>query len=181
VQWQQATESLAEREAAWEDVRDEEAELRVAHARAEGSLTALDRRISQAKQDLHNATSRLEQLDREEQEHVSSLDMLAGVSTGAGDRLQELFAQRDEVSVELRRLDEALATAADAAMSLETQVRTLRRSTEERSELRHRLEMQRTEADAARPPRPRAPGGRVGKVRTSSSSRRRRRSRWIST
>ncbi|HSK19842.1 MAG TPA: AAA family ATPase [Longimicrobiales bacterium] len=149
VQWQQATESLAEREAAWEEVRDEEAELRVAHARAEGTLTALDRRIAQAKQDLHNATHRLDQLNLEEQEHVSSLDMLAGVSTGAGDRLQELFAQRDEVSVELRRLDEALAAAADAAMSLEAQVRTLRRSTEERSELRHRLEIQRTEADAA--------------------------------
>ena len=149
VQWQQATESLAEREAAWEEVRDEEAELRVAHARAEGALTALDRRIAQARQDLHGATQRLEQLDREEREHVESLDTLAGVSTGAGDRLQELFAQRDEVSVDLRRLDEALAAAADAAMSLETQVRTLRRSTEERSELRHRLEIQRTEAAAA--------------------------------
>src|SRR5690606_5333175 len=88
-------------------------------------------------------------LDREEQEHRSSLDMLEGVSSGAGDRLQELFAQRDEVSVELRRLDDALSAAADAAMTLEAQVRTLRRSTEERSEMRHRLEIQRTEADAA--------------------------------
>jgi chromosome segregation protein len=149
VQWQQATESLADREAAWEEVRDEEAELRVAHARAEGALTALDRRIAQAKQDLEGATQRLAQLDREEHEHVAALDNLAEVSTGAGARLQELFARRDDVSVELRRLDEALATAADAAMSLEAQVRTLRRSTDERSELRHRLEIQRTEADAA--------------------------------
>jgi chromosome segregation protein len=149
LRWQQATESLAEREAAWEEVRDEESELRVAHARAEGALTALDRRISQTKQDLHGATQRLEQLEREEQEHRSSLDTLEGVSTGAGDRLQELFAQRDDVAVELRRLDEALAAAAESAMALETQVRTLRRSTEERSELRHRFEIQRTEADAA--------------------------------
>jgi chromosome segregation protein len=148
VQWQQATESLAEREAAWEDVRDEEAELRVAHARAEGALTALDRRIAQTKQELHNANSRLDQLDREEQEHRGSLDMLEGVTTGAGDRLQELFAQRDAVAVDLRTLDEALAAAAEAALALETQVRTLRRSTEERSEMRHRLEIQRTEADA---------------------------------
>jgi chromosome segregation protein len=37
--WQAATESLTEREAAWEEVRDEEAELRVAHARSEGSLS----------------------------------------------------------------------------------------------------------------------------------------------
>ncbi|MGH7447492.1 MAG: hypothetical protein ACRELT_08020, partial [Longimicrobiales bacterium] len=148
LQWQQATESLAEREAAWEEVRDEEAEVRVAHARAEGALTALDRRMAQAKQDLHTATQRLEQLDAEERDHRSSLGMLEGVSTGAGDRLQELFAERDDVAVELRRLDDVLAEAAESAMALETQVRTLRRSTEERSEIRHRLEIQRTEADA---------------------------------
>jgi chromosome segregation protein len=53
------------------------------------------------------------------------------------------------VAIELRRLDEAMSTAAEAAIALETQVRTLRRSTDERSELRHRLEITRTEADAA--------------------------------
>jgi chromosome segregation protein len=149
AQWQAATESLAEREAAWEEVRDEEAELRVAHARSEGSLTALDRRLAQTKHDLAQATNRLESLDREEREHRASLETLHGVRTGAGDVLQELFAERDAVAIELRRLDEALTTAAEAAISLETQVRTLRRSTDERSELRHRLEIQRTEADAA--------------------------------
>src|SRR5690606_10336641 len=123
--------------------------LRVAHARAEGALTALDRRIAQTKQDLASAQQRLEQLDAEEKEHRDALEMLAGVSTGAGDRLQELFAERDRVAIELRRLDEQLAETADAALALETQVRTLRRSTEERSEMRHRLELQRAEADAA--------------------------------
>jgi chromosome segregation protein len=146
--WQQATESLADSEAAWEEVRDEEAELRVAHARAEGSLTALDRRLAQTRHDLAQASDRLAALDREENEHRAALQELEGVSTGAGDELQELFAQRDAVAVELRRLDDALAAAADAAMGLEAQVRTLRRSAEERGELRHRLEIQRTEADA---------------------------------
>src|SRR5690606_21234977 len=84
-----------------------------------------------------------------EKEHRDALEMLAGVSTGAGDRLQELFAERDRVAIELRRLDEQLAETADAALALEMQVRTLRRSTEERSEMRHRLELQRAEADAA--------------------------------
>ncbi|CAN5651229.1 chromosome segregation protein SMC [soil metagenome] len=149
AQWQQATESLTEREAAWEEVRDEEAELRVAHARAEGSLTALDRRIAQTHHELAQATGRLEALDREEQEHCTALDSLEGVRTGAGDVLQELFSRRDAVAVELRRLDEALAESADAAITLETQVRMLRRSTDERSEMRHRLEIQRTETDAA--------------------------------
>jgi chromosome segregation protein len=148
-QWQQATESLTDREAAWEEVRDEEAELRVAHARAEGSLTAMDRRIAQTRHDLSQAASRLDALDREEAEHRAVLQHVEGVSTGAGDVLQELFGQRDAQAIELRRLDEALAAAADAAVSLETQVRALRRSAGERSELRHRLEIQRTEADAA--------------------------------
>jgi chromosome segregation protein len=149
AQWQQATESLTDREAAWEEVRDEEAELRVAHARAEGSLTALDRRIAQTRHDLSQAASRLDALDREETEHRSVLQHVEGVSSGAGDVLQELFAQRDARAIELRRLDEALAVAADAAVTLETHVRALRRSAGERSELRHRLEIQRTEADAA--------------------------------
>jgi chromosome segregation protein len=149
TRWQQATASLTERESAWEAVRDEEAELRVAHARAEGSLTALDRRIAQTREDLAQAAVRLEALDREEREHRAALTGLEGVRTGAGDVLQQLFGERDAVAVELRRLDAAMAAAAEAAIALETQVRTLRRSTDERSELRHRLEIQRTEADAA--------------------------------
>jgi chromosome segregation protein len=147
--WQQATESLTEREAAWEEVRDEEAELRVAHARAEGALTALDRRIAQTRHDLGAAGDRLAALDAEEREHRTMLERLAGISTGAGDVLQELFAERDAVAIELRRLDQALAAAAEAALALETQVRTLRRSTDERSELRHRVELQRAEAESA--------------------------------
>src|SRR5690606_36618463 len=43
--WQESTQTLAEREQAWERVRDEEAEPRVAHARAEGALSALERRL----------------------------------------------------------------------------------------------------------------------------------------
>jgi chromosome segregation protein len=147
--WQRATASLADRETAWEAVRDEEAELRVAHARAEGALAALDRRLAQTNDDLGSAAQRVEQLAREEEEHHSSLSTLEGVRTGAGDRLQQLFVQRDEVGRELRRLDEALSAAADAAVRLETQVRALRRSTDERSELRHRLELQRAEAAAS--------------------------------
>jgi chromosome segregation protein len=67
----------------------------------------------------------------------------------AGDRLGELFAERDDAANELRALDERLAEAADTAMALESQVRTLRRSADERGELRHRLELQRAEAESA--------------------------------
>jgi chromosome segregation protein len=147
--WQAATAALAEREAAWEAVRDEEAELRVAHARAEGALAALDRRGAQTRTELHDASTRIATLDREEAEHRSALAQLEDVRAGAGDVLQELFARRDAAAAELNTLDEAVAAAADAAAALEAELRTLRRAAEERSELRHRLEIRRTETDAA--------------------------------
>jgi chromosome segregation protein len=147
--WQQAADALNERESAWEEVRDEEAELRVSHARAEGALAALDRRIVQTRQDAGHARTRLAALDQEEIEQRAALEQLATVRTGAGDQLQDLFAERDAVNATLRGLDDALAVAADAALALETQVRTLRRSTDERNELRHRVELQRAEAAAA--------------------------------
>ena len=148
-QWQDATQALTDREAAWEAVRDEEAELRVSHARAEGVLAALERRMAAARDELGESELRLGALDREEEEHRQSIEQLDAVRTEAGDRLAELFGERDALGGRLRALDERLADAADAALSLETQVRTLRRSADERSELRHRLEMQRAEADAA--------------------------------
>jgi len=147
--WQESTQTLAEREQAWEQVRDEEAELRVAHARAEGALTALERRLMAARDERGQITQRLESLDREEGEHRESITQLGALRGEAAERLEAMFAQRDEVAVELRGLDDALADAADAAVSLETQVRSLRRAADERSELRHRLEIQRTESQAA--------------------------------
>jgi len=147
--WQESTQTLAEREQAWEQVRDEEAELRVAHARAEGALTALERRLGAAREEQAQITQRLESLEREEGEHRESITHLGTLRGEAAERLEAMFAQRDEVAVELRGLDDALAEAADTAVSLETQVRTLRRAADERSELRHRLEIQRTESQAA--------------------------------
>jgi chromosome segregation protein len=147
--WQDATQALTDREAAWESVRDEEAELRVAHARAEGTLAALDRRIADTRQEKQSAQSRSHALDAEEQEHRTSLAQLDELRTGAGGRLSELFTQRQQLSQELHALEDRLADAADAALGLEAQVRTLRRSADERSELRHRIELQRAEAGAA--------------------------------
>ena len=147
--WQSATSALTEKEAAWEEVRDEEAELRVAHARAEGAFTALERRMAGTKQEIENATNRIASLDQEEGGHKNTVEALEGVRSGAGSVLEELFRERDGVAAELRTIEDRLSEAADASIQLETQVRNLRRSTEERSELRHKLEMQRTEADAA--------------------------------
>jgi chromosome segregation protein len=147
--WQHATSTLAEREAAWEAVREEEAELRVGHARAEGALAALERRIAGTREDLGTAAARLGSLDAEEAEHRASLERLAGVSSGAGQRLEQLFRERDTLAMQVRVLDERLAEAGDAALELETRVRALRRAADERGESRHRLELQRAEAVAS--------------------------------
>ena len=146
--WQHATEQLAEREAVWEEVRDEEAELRVGHARAEGALTALDRRIAAGQQDLEQARQRAAALEKEEAEHRQTLQEVEGVRSGGTGDLEELFARRDTLSAEVRELDEGLQEAADAALKLEARVRALRRSGEERSEQRHKLELERAEAAA---------------------------------
>jgi chromosome segregation protein len=147
--WQNATSALTEKEEAWEQVRDEEAELRVAHARAEGAFTALERRMAGTRQEIDNATNRIASLDQEEVGHRETVEQLEGVRSGAGSVLEDLFRERDGVATELRGIEDRLAQSAEASIGLETQVRNLRRSTEERSEMRHRLEMQRTEADAA--------------------------------
>jgi chromosome segregation protein len=147
--WQHATAALADTEAAWEGVRDEEAELRVSHARAEGALAALDRRVAGTREVLQQAAERERALDDEEVENRTSLDQLARVSSDAGERLEALFVSRDTLAAQVRELDERLGEAADSALALETQVRDLRRSADERGERRHQLELTRAEALAA--------------------------------
>jgi chromosome segregation protein len=147
--WQQSTETLAEREAAWEQVRDEEAELRVAHARAEGALAALDRRIQMGKDEQQNVQTRLGALDREEAEHTRVLEEVHTTREEATSALQSLFGDRDTLAVQVREIDEQLAIATEKAEALENKVRQLRREAEDQSEARHRLELQKAEADAA--------------------------------
>lgn len=149
TRWQEATGSLSEHEAEWETIRDEEAELRVSLARAEGALTALDKRIATARDERDQTRNRLGELDREETEHRRALTQLNEVRSGSGAELENLFEARDRHGLDLRSLDERLAEVADAAISLEARVRGLRRTAEEAAELRHRLELERAEADAA--------------------------------
>jgi chromosome segregation protein len=147
--WQQSTEALTEREAAWEQVRDEEAELRVAHARAEGALAALDRRIQTDRTELDTVQIRLGALDREENEHRRALEEVETTRAEATSSLETLFHQRDGLAVEVRSIDERVAIATEKAEALEGKVRQLRREAEDQSEARHRLELQKAEADAA--------------------------------
>jgi chromosome segregation protein len=146
--WALSTRMLTDREAAWEAVRDEEAELRVSHARAEGALTALDRRTAALRDDSQQTRERLSALDTEEADHRLSVRQHEAAHQTAGAELQELFGRRTALSAEVRAFDEQLAAVAEASTSLELEVRQLRRSVDERSETRHRLELQRAEAEA---------------------------------
>jgi chromosome segregation protein len=147
--WAQSTQALTEREAAWEAVRDEEAELRVSHARAEGALTALERRSAGITEDLEQARARTETLNFEEQQNREALEQYESARQSAGGELQGLFATRDELTVSLREVDEQLTAAGEAASALEAEVRLMRRSADERTQSRHRLELQKAESEAA--------------------------------
>jgi chromosome segregation protein len=147
--WQVATGSLAEREAAWEQIRDEEAEVRVSHARAEGLLAALERRIAAGTAELEQIANRLTALDREEDEHRTTTVTVEELRRTAGQQLEQLFAERETKTSGVREAEDRLAEAADIALRLETRVRGLRRTADEASELRHRLELERAESISA--------------------------------
>jgi len=147
--WQIATGSLADREAAWERIRDEEAEVRVSHARAEGLLAALERRITSGTTELEQIADRLTALDREEQEHRGTIVAVEELRRTAGLQLEQLFAQREAKMTSVREAEDRLAEAAEIAIRLEIRVRGLRRTADETSELRHRLELERAESMSA--------------------------------
>ena len=146
---QETSRVVVERELKWEAARDEEAEVRVQLARAEGALSEVERRLSDARSSLESTGARSASLDREESEHLSSIERLEALHAESSSALEMLFAERDAVTDELRALDEQLAAATQATDSLEVQVRALRREAEERGEIRHRLEILRTETEAA--------------------------------
>lgn len=147
--WDAESESIGKLEAEWESIRDEGAERRVVHARLESACAELDRRIAAASSGLDQARTRLNALVDEEAEHRLAIERLATVREEAGDQLEDLFRERDTLAEQLRGLDERMAEIAEAVDALESQVRMLRRSGEERVEERHRLELRRAELEAA--------------------------------
>ncbi|HUH12329.1 MAG TPA: hypothetical protein VMK65_04435, partial [Longimicrobiales bacterium] len=139
----------AEREGTWEAARDAEAELRVVQARAEGALAAAERRLADTRTALEQGGERLRALDAEEEEHSSSVRSLEERRGVLAAELQDLFGERDGILADLQGHDQRLSDAAEAAEELERRVRSLRRDTTERSEERHRLELQRAEAESS--------------------------------
>jgi chromosome segregation protein len=146
---QEADRTLADRHGAWEEVRDEVAELRVAHAREEAGLAELERRRTGAQDSLAHAETRLAALDTEEAEHNAALAELEEVREGGGAELEELFAAREAAAARLRGYDERLSEASTIVEELEQKARRLRQVTQSSGDERHRLELRLAEAAAA--------------------------------
>ncbi|MGH7474827.1 MAG: AAA family ATPase [Longimicrobiales bacterium] len=139
---------VAEREAAWDAVREQEAEARVLHARSESSLATIERRLGAAEEGVAHALQRLEALTAEEREHRAALEQIAELRLDAGAALEHLFGTRDQLAADLRDLDERAERERGEIEQLEAEVRRLRRSVDAIGEERHRLELRRAEGEA---------------------------------
>jgi len=146
----EAGKALDARQSAWEEVREEEAELRVSHAREEAALAELDRRRAGAEDSIEHAESRLQALDAEEEEHHRTLEELEATREDAEADLEALFGRRDEAASSLSELDRLLEEAGGAADELEARTRTLRRTAESKGEERHKLELVVAQGQAVR-------------------------------
>lgn len=140
--------ALGELDAVWEGARDEESELRVAVARAEGDLRELERGFAAATQGSGGARGRSRTLESEAAELRRSLEGLSSIRDRAGDEVQGLFAERDREAGMLANLDTRLGELEAEAAHAEERARVARRREGEASEGRHRLELERAEQES---------------------------------
>jgi chromosome segregation protein len=140
--------ALGELDAVWEAARDEESELRVAVARAEGDLRELERAFAAATQGSDSARGRGRTLESEAAELRRSLEGLSGIRDKAGDEVQDLFAERDREAGMLANLDTRLGELELEATHAEERARVARRREGEASEGRHRLELERADQES---------------------------------
>ena len=179
TRWQARSDAVAEREAAWEAVREEESELRVAHARAEA---ARRRGRAPPPRRARGACARPRDrdaaLEREATEHRDTLAASRSSAPPPAPQLQELFAERDRLADELRALDENLGPCDGGRRGA--------RGPRPRAAPRRRGARRGTAPPRARPrrgrgrraQRPRTPRGRVGPaVRPARGTARARRGR----
>jgi chromosome segregation protein len=143
-----AGEGLAELDARWEEARDEESELRVAVARAEGELRETERALGAASGGAEASRRRAGTLEAEAAELRASLEGLSGVREQAGGEVEALFRDRDREAADLANLDARLAEVEAEANAAEERARVARRREGERSEERHRLQLERAELDS---------------------------------
>ena len=139
--------ALGELDTVWEAARDEESELRVAVARAEGDLRELERALAAARQGAEGATGRGRTLEAEATELRRSLEGLSGIRERAGDEVEGLFAERDREASLLAGLDTRMGELEAEIAHAEERARVARRRETEASEGRHRVELERAEQE----------------------------------
>ena len=140
--------ALGELDAVWEAARDEESELRVAVARAEGDLREMERALAAAAQGADAARGRGRTLEAEASELRSSLEGLSGIRDRAGDEVEGLFAERDREAAALANLDTRLGELEAEAARAEERARAARRREAEAAETRHRVELERADLES---------------------------------
>jgi chromosome segregation protein len=140
--------ALGELDSVWEAARDEESELRVAVARAEGDLRELERALTASRQGAEGAAGRGRTLEAEAAELRRSLEGLSGIRDRAGDEVEGLFAERDREASLLAGLDTRLGELEAEIAHAEERARVARRRESEASEGRHRLELERAEQES---------------------------------
>jgi chromosome segregation protein len=140
--------ALGELDTVWEAARDEESELRVAVARAEGDLRELERALAAARQGAEGAVGRGRTLEAEATELRRSLEGLSGIRERAGDEVEGLFADRDREASLLAGLDTRMGELEAEIAHAEERARVARRRETDASEGRHRVELERAEQES---------------------------------
>ncbi|HEU0300222.1 MAG TPA: AAA family ATPase, partial [Longimicrobium sp.] len=140
--------ALGELDSVWEAARDEESELRVAVARAEGEMREMERALAAARQGADGARGRGRTLEAEAEELRRSLEGLSGIRERAGDEVQGLFDARDREASLLAGLDTRLGELEAEGAQAEERARVARRREAEAAEGRHRLELERAEQES---------------------------------
>ncbi len=137
-----ARDHLKELESAWEVAREQEAELRVTVARAEGEVRDLERRVREARSGAEASAERLIAIDTEEVELRGALDEFSKVREHGAREIENLFGARDREAAELAALDGKIAALETEISSAAERATAARRRESDSSEERHRLELE---------------------------------------
>ena len=139
-------ERLAEVDASWDAAREEEAELRVLLARAEGDARDAARRLEVAEKSRAASERRVGEIDAEAARVRETLEGLAGARDRAAGELEGLFAARDRETGGLALIDARLAEVDSELAELGGRVRDARRRETEAAEARHAVDLELNEA-----------------------------------
>lgn len=136
-------EELRAAEAAWEAVRDAQAEAAIRATRAESACERLEGRLSDTEGVAERTAGRIAELQAEAAELEAEVARLAEASKEGQGELEGLFGQRDRASSALSERDHVLDQARESEAGLERQLREVRGAERKAADRRHELELER--------------------------------------